>query len=222
LQNNKTIPLGNEYSFPAETPALGAYYKQVVSSDAVLSKLRKTKMNKHSRLTSNSFKLAVMALAICGAGSAMAANTATATSTGVVVTPISVAKSVDMSFGSIAGGATAGTVTLTPAGVVSVTGGALKAGGTPAAAKFDVSGSGTLTYAIDYTGTATALTSAGDSMPFVAISDTSASAKSSGTVATGTLAAGAQSIYVGGILTVGINQNAGTYTGNIAVAVNYN
>jgi hypothetical protein len=179
-------------------------------------------MKKHIRFTSNGFKLAAMALALGGAGSAMAANSATATSTSVVVTPIAVAKSVDMSFGNIAGGATSGTVTLTPAGVVSVTGGALKAGGTPAAAKFDVTGSGTLTYAIDYTGTATTLSNGSDTMPFAAISDTSASAKTSGTVATGTLTAGAQSIYVGGVLTVGINQNAGTYTGNIAVAVNYN
>jgi hypothetical protein len=179
-------------------------------------------MNKQTRFTSNGFKLAVMALALCGAGGAMAANSATATSTGVVVTPIAVTKSVDMSFGNIAGGASAGTVTLTPAGVRTVAGGAVAAGGTPAAAKFDVTGSGTLTYAIDYTGTATALASGSDTMPFAAISDTSASAKTSGTVATGALTAGAQSIYVGGVLTVGINQNAGTYTGNIAVAVNYN
>jgi hypothetical protein len=180
-------------------------------------------MNKHVRFTSNGFKLAVMALALFGAGSAMAATSATATSTGVVVTPISVTKSVDMSFGDIAGGGTAGTVTLTPGGTRTVSGGAVAAGGTPTAAKFDVTGSGTLTYAIDYTGTATQLTSGSDTMAFAAISDTSASAKSTaGTVATGTLTAGAQSIYVGGILTVGVNQNAGTYTGNIAVAVNYN
>lgn len=179
-------------------------------------------MNKHTRFTSNGFKLAVVALALCGAGSAMAATSATATSTSVVVTPIAVTKSADMSFGNIAGGATAGTVTLTPAGVRTVSGGAVAAGGTPAAAKFDVTGSGTLTYAIDYTGTATTLTSGSDTMAFAAISDTSASAKTSGTVATGALTAGAQSIYVGGVLTVGISQNAGTYTGNIAVAVNYN
>lgn len=179
-------------------------------------------MNKHTRFTSNGFKLAVAAVALYGAGSAMAATSATATSTSVVVTPISVSKSADMSFGSIAGGATAGTVTLTPGGTRTVAGGAVAAGGTPAAAKFDVTGSGTLTYAIDYTGTATSLTSGGDTMAFAAISDTSASAKTSGTVATGALTAGAQSIYVGGVLTVGINQNAGTYTGNIAVAVNYN
>jgi hypothetical protein len=181
-------------------------------------------MNKHARFTSYGFKLAVMALALFGAGSVMAATSATATSTGVVVTPISVTKSADMSFGDIAGGATAGTVTLTPGGNRTVSGGAVAAGGTPAAAKFDVTGSGTLAYAIDYTGTAATLTAnaGADSMAFAAISDTTASAKTSGTVATGALTAGAQSIYVGGVLTVGVNQNAGTYTGNIAVAVNYN
>jgi hypothetical protein len=179
-------------------------------------------MNKQSCFTSHGFKLAVMALALCGAGSAMAANSATATATSTVVTPISVSKSVDLSFGSIAGGGTAGTATLTPGGTLSVTGGTVKAGGTPAAAKFDVTGQGNLTYAIDMTGTDTVLTSGSDTMAFAAVSDTSASAKTSGTVTTGALTAGAQSIYVGGNLTVGINQNAGTYTGNIAVAVNYN
>jgi hypothetical protein len=181
-------------------------------------------MNKHTRFTSYGCKLAVAALAFCAAGSAMAANTATATATSVVVTPISVTKSADLSFGNIAGGASTGTVTVTPGGTRSFTGGAIAAGGTSTAAKFDVTGSGALTYAIDMTGTAATLTANGgaDSMTFAAISDTSASAKTSGTVATGALTAGAQSIFVGGSLSVGINQNAGTYTGSINVAVNYN
>lgn len=178
-------------------------------------------MNKQARFTSHGIKLAVMALALGAAGSALAA-TATATSTSVVVTPIAIAKSVDLSFGTIAGGATTGTVTLTPGGTRSFTGGAVAAGGSPAAAKFDVTGSGTLTYSIDMTGTSTSLTSGSDTMSFTAISDTSASAKTSGTVASGALTAGAQSIYVGGVLSVGVNQNAGNYTGNISVAVNYN
>jgi spore coat protein U-like protein len=59
-------------------------------------------------------------------------------------------------------------------------------------------------------------------MAFTAISDTSASAITTGTVATGTLTGGAQTIYVGGALTVGANQVAGTYAGNINVAVDYN
>src|SRR5438128_2927505 len=107
-------------------------------------------MNKHSRLTSNGFKLALMALAISGAGSAMAATT-TATSTGVVVTPIAINKTADLSFGNFAGGASIGTVVVTPAGVRSFTGGAIAAGGTSTAAKFDVTGQAGLTYAISMT-----------------------------------------------------------------------
>lgn len=179
-------------------------------------------MNKHACFNSYGFKLAVMALALSSAGSAMAANTATATSTSVVVTPIAITKSADLSFGNIAGGASAGTVTLTPGGTRTFGGGAIAAGGTPAAAKFDVTGSGALTYAIDMTGTSTTLTSGSDTMAFTAITDTSASGKTSGILTTGALTAGAQSIYVGGVLSVGINQNAGTYNGTISVAVNYN
>lgn len=179
-------------------------------------------MNKQARFTAHGFKLALMAMAIAATGNTMAANNATATANSTVVAPIAVSKAVDLSFGAIAGGASAGTVTLTPGGTRTVGGGTVAAGGTPAAAQFDVTGAGNLTYAIDMTGTASTLTSGSDSMAFAPISDTSASAKTSGTVTTGTLSNGAQSIYVGGILSVGANQNAGTYSGNIVVAVNYN
>ena len=178
-------------------------------------------MNKHARFTSHGFKLAVMVLAICGAGSAMAA-TATASSTTTVVTPIAVSKAADLSFGNIAAGGTAGTVTVSPDGSRSVTGGTVTAGGTTTAAQFNVTGQSGLTYAIDFTGTSATLTSGANTMTFTAISDTTASAITSGTATTGTLTGGAQTIYVGGSLTVGANQVAGTYTGNISVAVDYN
>jgi spore coat protein U-like protein len=178
-------------------------------------------MNKYSRFTSNSAKLAVLALAICGAGSAMAA-TASATSTSVVVTPIQISKATDLSFGAIASSGTAGTVTLTPGGTRTVGGGAVAAGGVSTAAKFDVTGQAGLTYAISMAGTSANLTSGSDTIPFTVISDVTASAITTGIAATGTLTGGAQSIYVGGALTVAANQAAGTYTGTVAVAVNYN
>jgi spore coat protein U-like protein len=178
-------------------------------------------MNKYSRFTSNGFKLAVMALALSGAGSAMAA-TASATSTSVVVTPIQISKATDLSFGAIASSGTAGTVTLTPGGTRTVGGGAVAAGGTSTAAKFDVTGQAGLTYAISMAGTSANLTSGSDTIPFTVISDVTASAITTGIAATGTLTGGAQSIYVGGALTVAANQAAGTYTGTVAVAVNYN
>ena len=178
-------------------------------------------MNKHSRFILHGFKLAVVVLAICGAGSAMAA-TATASSTTTVVTPIAVSKAADLSFGNIAGGGSAGTVTLSPNGSRAATGGAVTAGGTATAAQFNVTGQSGLTYAIDFSGTSATLTSGANTMTFTAISDTTASAITSGTATTGTLTGGAQTIYVGGTLAVGANQVAGTYSGTINVAVNYN
>lgn len=179
-------------------------------------------MNKQARFTSNGFKLAVMALALCGAGSAMAA-TATATSTSTVITPIAITNTANLSFGNIAGGGTAGTVTVSPNGTRAVTGGTVTAGGSPTAAQFSVTGQSGLTYAIDLSGTSATLSDGGsNSMAFTSISDTTASAITTGNATSGTLTGGAQTIYVGGALTVGANQAAGTYSGTINVAVNYN
>jgi spore coat protein U-like protein len=182
-------------------------------------------MNKHSRFTSNGFKLAVMALAIGGAGSALAATTpATASATTTVITPIGISKVTDLTFGSIAPGSTPGTVTLTPGSVATAGGGVLLAGGTPAAALFNVTGEGGKGYTLTVNGTT--LTGAGTPMAFTPISDFSASAVVTSNTGAGLLAgtgsAGAQSVYVGGVLAVAANQTAGTYTGTITASVDYN
>jgi spore coat protein U-like protein len=179
-----------------------------------------TSMNKHSRLTSNIFSCAVLALAIAGAGNAMA-EVANATSTGTVVAPITITKAADLSFGSFAGGSTAGTVTLSPDNSRGVTGGVVKMGGTPAAAKFDVTGQAGAGYTISLGGS-TQLTSGSNTIPFAAVSDVTASSITSGTASVGVLTGGAQSLYVGGVLTVAANQAAGTYTGSITATVQYN
>jgi hypothetical protein len=178
-------------------------------------------MSKHARITSN-LSLAVLALALTAAtGSAIAAQ-ATATSTSTVVTPISITAPVNLSFGSIAVGGTGGSVTLTPGGTRTADGGVTLAGGTVSAARFDVSGMGSLTYSIAFTGAAT-LSDGTNNMAFTRISDLTASAKTSGAdVVSGTLSSGAQSIFVGGVLTVGANQPAGTYTGSVITTVEYN
>lgn len=177
-------------------------------------------MSKQARITKLS--IAALALAIsAAAGSAIAAQ-ATATSTAGVVTPIAITKATDMSFGNFAVGATPGTVTLSPNNAIAFTGGIVAAGGTPAAAQFNVTGTGTMTYSIAFTGSSTSLTSGSDSMAFTRISDTSASAITTGNVTTGALTAGAQSIFVGGQLAVAANQPAGTYTGNVTAVVEYN
>src|SRR5687767_8666712 len=80
-----------------------------------------------------------------------AQSTATATATATVISPISIAKNADMSFGNIAvQAATGGTVVLAPAGTRTSTSGVTlpSTTGTVTAAAFTVTGSGSSTYAI--------------------------------------------------------------------------
>lgn len=177
-------------------------------------------MTKHSRFTSTGFRLAALALAIAGSSSAIAATT-TASATGTIISPINITKSADLVFGNLAASASAGTVTLTPgSGLTGDANVTTLTGVTPAAARFDVTGQAGLGYSIAIT--ATALTSGGNSMAFTPVSDLTASAKTSGLVTTGTLTGGAQSIFVGGVLSVGADQAPGEYAGIITAVVNYN
>lgn len=178
-------------------------------------------MTKHTRMTST-LTLAALVLALGAAtGSAIAAN-ATATSTSTVVTPISIVKAADLAFGSFAAGGTLGTVTVSTNGTRSKTGGVTLLGSGATAAKFDVTGSGTLAYSISWTGSSTSLTSGGDSMTFTRVADLTGAGAVTGDVSSGALTAGAQSIYVGGVLDVAVNQPAGNYSGSISATVEYN
>src|SRR6185369_4552787 len=114
-------------------------------------------------------KMFFSALALCAfAINSNAQATATATATATIVTPISITKTADMSFGNIAvQSATGGTVILAPAGT-RTTGGAggvtLPATtGTVTAAAFTVNGNGSYTYAITLPGSAVTLTRASGS-----------------------------------------------------------
>lgn len=178
-------------------------------------------MTKQLRFTSNRLALAALALAATAAAGSVHAAVATATSTSTVITPINISKTVDLSFGSFAPGASPGTVTVSPNSTRAVSGGVVAAGGTSTAAQFNVTGESGLGYSITLGGSAS-LTSGSDSMAFTSISDLSASANTSGNVTTGTLTAGAQTIYVGGVLSVAANQAAGTYTGTVSATVEYN
>ncbi|MDB5791885.1 MAG: hypothetical protein JWQ80_1909 [Massilia sp.] len=179
-------------------------------------------MNKHSRFLSHGVRLATLALAlaVAAAGNASAAD-ATAASTGTVVAPIAIAKIADLAFGSFAAGSTGGSVTVSPNGTRAVGGGVVGMSGATTAAQFDVTGQAGSAYSITLDGTAT-LISGSNSMTFTPVSALTASAITSGAVNSGTLTGGAQSIFVGGVLTVAANQAAGVYGGTVTATVEYN
>ncbi len=181
------------------------------------------------------FKRSALSVAIASAfalgsmglvGNAYAADNATSTATSTVVTPTVVAAAAVLSFGSFAPDAGGGTVTIRNNGVRTVTGGILEvAGGTHSAAKFDVTGALSTTYGISYTGTVSALTHTDNSttMALALTGDLLGGDNVNAQPSSGTLSAsGAESIYVGGTLTVAQAQKAGVYTGAITVTVAYN
>lgn len=146
-------------------------------------------------------------------------STATATASATIITPISIAKNTDMSFGNLAvQTATGGTVVLATAGTRTSTSGVTlpAANGTVTAATFTVTGSGSSTYAITLPTTVTLTHSGG-------VETMSAGSFTSNPSGTGTLSSGTQNIAVGATLTVAAAQLAGVYTsGNFNLTVNYN
>ena len=164
------------------------------------------------------------ALAAVLVSSAGGASAVTATASATVIVPIAITKGADLSFGKFAPGA-GGTITVNTSGVRSVSGVILSSvGSSPSAARFDVTGDNNATYAITLT-PPTDLISGSDTMAFTGFSEVGSAPTgiTSGNAATGTLSgAGAQSIYIGGTLTVASNQATGSYSGTITCTVEYN
>lgn len=148
---------------------------------------------------------------------------ATSTATSTVIVPIAITKVTDLAFGKFSA-LTGGTIKVDTDNAISVSGAVLKGtGSTGTAAKFDVTGDVSNAYSIAHSGTAV-LTHT-DTTTTMALAKVSALTAASGTtteVTAGTLTAGAQSIYVGGTLTVASGQLAGVYSGNVIVTVEYN
>jgi hypothetical protein len=161
--------------------------------------------------TTKKLALASLVLATMGAsGSALAAS-ATGTANATVLAPIAISAGNTLEFGSFSPVA-GGTVVIAAAdGARSVTGGVvLVPGGTIRAGTFSVTGTGTQTFAITYPSSVN-LSKGGDTMALQVAGP-----------ATGTLAAGAATINVGGTLTVALNQPAGAYAGTYSMTVEYN
>ena len=164
-----------------------------------------------------SLKLAIAVAAVAITPSALAAD-ATANTSATIMQPITITKVEDLAFGKFGVGA-GGSVTISTSGVRSSTG-VVEMASTTTAAKFDVAGEAGATYSIALA--PTTLTSGANSMTFTTISDLTGANATSGNAATGTLTGGAQSVYVGGVLTVGAAQEAGLYSGTLVATVQYN
>jgi len=160
---------------------------------------------------------AIAILAIAFATNVNAQATATASTTAVLVTPISIQKSVDMDFGTIAASATAGTVVLDTANTRTTTGGASLHGGTATAAVFTVTGEPSTGFDITIPTTDITLTDGASNNLIL-----------NGLVTLGTSstldATGSKDIKVGATLNLPANAVAGTYTNasDLFVTVNYN
>lgn len=163
------------------------------------------------------FAIATVVLGFATTSFAQSSVTATASTSATIIAPISLDKNVDMNFGNVATGATAGTVVLGTNSVRTANAGASLpvTTGTVTAAKFTVNGNVGATYSIVLPGTIT-LTKGTDNMTVGSFTSTP--------TATGLLTGGTQEIFVGATLNVGALQAAGVYTNaaDLSVTVAYN
>jgi spore coat protein U-like protein len=162
-------------------------------------------------------------IALGGFGVNAYAAGADAAASATVIVPIAISKVTDLAFGKFSA-LTGGTIKVDTDSAISVTGAVKKGtGSTGTAAKFDVTGDTSNTYSISHSGSAvlTNGTPAND-MVLTKVSALTAATGTTTEVTSGTLSSGAQSIYVGGTLTVAASQPAGAYTGTVTVTVEYN
>lgn len=164
-----------------------------------------------------------LALIAVGASAHCPAAVATASASCTVIEPVVVTTAANLSFGRFAAGA-GGSITISTSGARTASGVVPSSdGGAMSAAKFLVTGATGATYSIAYGGTSVLSRSAGpQTMALTKFSDVSAGNATTGTVSSGMLTAGTQSIYVGGTLNVAPNQAVGTYAGEVTVTVEYN
>lgn len=146
---------------------------------------------------------------------AQASANATASASATIVTPISIAKVLDMEFGNVAVHASElGTVILATDGERTRTGGVTlpTVGGEVSAASFTVTGEIGYAYGISLPADGVTISDGSNTMElsdFVSLP--------SGT--SGTLTAGSQTVLVGATLNVAGGQLAGTYTNGTVVSV---
>ncbi|PIW25691.1 MAG: hypothetical protein COW30_18940 [Rhodospirillales bacterium CG15_BIG_FIL_POST_REV_8_21_14_020_66_15] len=157
-------------------------------------------------------KLSVLGAVLAGGlfvGQAQAANSVNAGASVEIAAPISVTQDTALAFGNIGPSAASGTVAISLAGAQSVTGGVTALGGTVAAGAFSVTGANGASYSVSVPASVT-LSGPGTAMTATLNHDGG-----------GSLTAGTDTFNVGGTLSVGANQTAGSYSGTYTVSVDY-
>jgi hypothetical protein len=167
--------------------------------------------------------LASLLLAAGPATLLQAANnsaSATGSASVIVFTPLAVTPTAgsDLNFGNVIAGASAGSLTVDPAGTASSYSGLIvPTGSVTQAAGFDITGQPGAQFSITLPATAASLGNGVSVASFTGKISNGASGTLSGSLD----ASGKQSFAVGGTLSIGANQAAGTYTGNFSVTVAY-
>jgi spore coat protein U-like protein len=149
-----------------------------------------------------------------------AAASDTATTSATVVTPIAINDAQNLSFGEFSAGSGGIIVLSTSGAALTTTGDVVLTGGTAVAAEFTITGEADATFSISISDDDLTHTDAVSTMPLATTHDLDG--VSGNNPASGTLLLGAETIYVGGILTVGNAQTVGVYSGTITATVNYN
>jgi Mat/Ecp fimbriae major subunit len=161
----------------------------------------------------NKMKIVLAGAAAVAAMSSTAAfaDTENATATVQILGAVNLQKFADLDLGTVAASATAGTVSL-PTASNTRTCNVVTCVGTASRARFQVTAA-TNGYVIDITHSPTAsLTGPGAAMSLTLAASTAAVTFNSASL---------QDIFVGGTLTVGANQVAGTYNGTFSVTADY-
>ena len=160
--------------------------------------------------------LAGLFLMIFSANSVMGQNPqdATANAAANIISPMAITKNVDLNFGNIAAGTSAGTVELETDGVRTAANVILPSvTGTVTAAEFTVTGLPGSNYIITLPTTPVTIASGGNNMTITTFTEDSA---------TNTLTEeGTETFNVGATLNVGAGQAVGLYEGTFVVTVDY-
>lgn len=169
-------------------------------------------------------KLLLFALVVLGFSAAsFGQSTITASSSATLVTPLSISKTEDLNFGTLAATGTAGTVDIDYLNDLTVSDGVEEIGGTPKTAVFTVTGAAGESFSVTIPSPSVELDMTGGGSTGVKVTGFACEEGSSATLS-GSTGSGTKTLHVKARLIVPANAVAGTYTNasGLFVTVNYN